>query len=104
MAYAQPMPMQSKRQKCPKSQIAKFEATNQLVPDTAEGGCDKVKDIHALVVYVDYGFEPAKSAGWCPAGFGPKLDTVENADMVLELIKGAGITSVTTLSNQQATK
>lgn len=61
-------------------------------------------EVHALVVFVDYGFEPAKSMGWCPAGFGDKLDTYENAEMIVQLLEGAGCKSITRLSNQQATK
>eukprot|EP00747_Dinoflagellata_sp_TGD_P140983 gnl/TRDRNA2_/TRDRNA2_176074_c0_seq1.p1 gnl/TRDRNA2_/TRDRNA2_176074_c0~~gnl/TRDRNA2_/TRDRNA2_176074_c0_seq1.p1 ORF type:complete len:280 (+),score=60.52 gnl/TRDRNA2_/TRDRNA2_176074_c0_seq1:136-975(+) len=60
--------------------------------------------IHALVVYVDYGFEPAKSTGWCPAGFGDKLDTYENAMMFTQLMQDSGVTDITTICNQEATK
>jgi len=61
-------------------------------------------EIRALVVYVDYGFEPAKSGGWCPPAFGDKLDTKENADMIIELLQAAGVTDITLLSNLNATK
>lgn len=61
-------------------------------------------ECHALVVYVDYGFQPAKSQGWCPAGFGDRLDTKENADFILELLEGAEVASITKLANTDATK
>lgn len=62
------------------------------------------EEVHALVVYCDYGFEPAKSAGWVAPGFGEKLDTEENAMMFKQLLDDAGITDVTMLSNLEATK
>jgi len=62
------------------------------------------EQVHALVVFCDYGFEPAKGDGWCPAGFGDKLDTGENADMIVKLIQDAGVTDISRLSNLQATK
>jgi hypothetical protein len=61
-------------------------------------------EVIALIVYVDYGFEPAKSAGWCPSGFGPKLDTGHNANMITMLLTGAGVTKIYQLGNTEATK
>jgi len=61
-------------------------------------------EVRALIVHVDYGFEPAKSQGWCPAGFGDKLDTGHNANMMTKLLTGAGVTSIFNLANTQATK
>jgi hypothetical protein len=64
------------------------------------------EEIKALIVYVDYGFEPAKSSGWCPPAFGAKLDTPENADMIYQLLTGAGVqpSNIWYLANLQATK
>jgi uncharacterized caspase-like protein len=60
--------------------------------------------VHALVVYVDYSFEPAKSGGWCPPAFGNALDTGDNAQMMMQTLQNAGVTDITQLSNTQATK
>eukprot|EP00747_Dinoflagellata_sp_TGD_P164640 gnl/TRDRNA2_/TRDRNA2_184854_c0_seq1.p1 gnl/TRDRNA2_/TRDRNA2_184854_c0~~gnl/TRDRNA2_/TRDRNA2_184854_c0_seq1.p1 ORF type:complete len:296 (-),score=60.50 gnl/TRDRNA2_/TRDRNA2_184854_c0_seq1:75-962(-) len=79
-----------------------FESTNQKVPE--EINFYGHKDVHAVIVYVDYGFEPAKSAGWCPAGFGDKLDTFENAMMITKLLEDCHITSYKTICNTMATK
>jgi len=57
-----------------------------------------------LVVFCDYGFEPAKSIGWVAPGFGEKLDTAENAEMMVKILEDAGITDVNRLSNLEATK
>lgn len=65
---------------------------------------DGVKDVHALVVHVDYGWPIAKSTGWCPAGFGDKLDTPENAEMMVKLLKESGVTDIVQMSNMDATK
>jgi len=65
---------------------------------------DNPKNVHALVVFCDYGFEPAKSMGWVAPGFGEKLDTAENAEMMSKILEDAGIQSVSRLSNTQATK
>lgn len=64
------------------------------------------QDLHAVVVYCDYGFEPAKSQGWCPAGFGDCLDTKENAEMFIALLKECGCPAknTTILRNTNATK
>jgi len=60
--------------------------------------------IHALIVYCDYGFEPARGQGWvCPA-FGDRLDTSENADLIRAIVKDSGVESITELSNLNATK
>lgn len=75
------------------------------VPD--EENFDNVanpENVHALVVYCDYGFEPAKSMGWVAPGFGPKLDTAENAEMMDKILQDSGITSISRLSNLEATK
>jgi len=101
--FARPQPKQ-KKHKCKKHKGSKFEATNQLVPDCANGGCDNSKDVHALVVFCDYGFQPAKSQGWCPAGFGDKLDTYENAMMFKQLLVDSGVRDIVEINNTQATK
>merc|ERR1719183_2206676 len=62
------------------------------------------ENVHALVVFCDYGFEPAKSMGWVAPGFGPKLDTAENAEQMVKILQDSGITSISRLSNLQATK
>eukprot|EP00747_Dinoflagellata_sp_TGD_P185638 gnl/TRDRNA2_/TRDRNA2_42262_c0_seq1.p1 gnl/TRDRNA2_/TRDRNA2_42262_c0~~gnl/TRDRNA2_/TRDRNA2_42262_c0_seq1.p1 ORF type:complete len:327 (-),score=63.22 gnl/TRDRNA2_/TRDRNA2_42262_c0_seq1:32-961(-) len=60
--------------------------------------------VRALVTYCDYGFEPAKSQGWVPPAMpGGTLDTKENADLIIELLKGAGVTDITLISNLDAT-
>jgi len=61
-------------------------------------------NVHALVVYCDYGFEPAKSMGWVAPGFGEKLDTSENAMMMLKILEDAGIEDITRLANLDATQ
>lgn len=85
---------------CGKHEV--FEVTNGKVPEHCDA--EPHKDVHALIVYVDYGFEPAKSAGWCPAGFGPKLDTYENAVMMEKILTDFGVKSIEKVSNTQATK
>lgn len=65
---------------------------------------DNPENVHALVVFCDYGFEPARSMGWVASGFGEKLDTAENADMMVKILEDAGIESVSRLCNTQATK
>lgn len=62
------------------------------------------EQVHALVVFCDYGFEPAKSVGWVAPGFGDKLDTAENAEMMVKILQDAGVTDITRLSNLEATK
>jgi len=62
------------------------------------------ENVRALVVYCDYGFEPAKSLGWVAPGFGPKLDTSENAEMMYQILVDAGVEDITRLSNLDATK
>lgn len=62
------------------------------------------EQVHALVVFCDYGFEPAKSLGWVAPGFGEKLDTAENAEMMVKILADAGIQDVTRLSNLEATQ
>lgn len=62
------------------------------------------ENVHALVVFCDYGFEPAKSAGWVAPGFGEKLDTSENAEMMNQILVDSGIEDITRLSNLEATK
>jgi hypothetical protein len=62
------------------------------------------EQVHALVVYCDYGFEPAKSMGWVSPGFGPKLDTEENAEQIVKILQDSGVTSISRLSNLEATK
>jgi len=62
------------------------------------------EQIHALVVFCDYGFEPAKSMGWVAPGFGPKLDTEENAETMVKILQDAGVTSISRLSNLEATQ
>lgn len=62
------------------------------------------EQVHCLVVYCDYGFEPAKSMGWVAPGFGPKLDTEENAEMMVKILQDSGIASISRLSNLEATK
>lgn len=79
-----------------------FESTNEKVPDDSNWASDP-KDIHALIVYVDYGFQPAKGMGWCPAGFGEKLDTYENAMMMKKILEDSGVTSIEMICNTDAT-
>lgn len=62
------------------------------------------EQVHALVVFCDYGFEPAKSMGWVAPGFGEKLDTSENAEMMNKILVDAGIQDITRLSNLEATQ
>lgn len=62
------------------------------------------ENVRALVVYCDYGFEPAKSQGWVAPGFGEKLDTMENAEMMMKILVDAGVEDITRLSNLEATK
>lgn len=68
------------------------------------------EELHAVVVYVDYGFEPAKSQGWCPPGFcvngATGLDTKENAEMFMAVLQECGCPekNMTLLSNLDATK
>lgn len=62
------------------------------------------EQVHALVVYCDYSFEPAKSMGWVHPAFGGALDTMENADMMVKILQDAGVTDITRLSNLEATK
>jgi hypothetical protein len=62
------------------------------------------ENVHALVVFVDYGFQPAFGEGWCPPGFGDRLDTRENADMMVKILEDAGVESITRLENQGATQ
>lgn len=62
------------------------------------------EQVHALVVFCDYGFEPAKSAGWVAPGFGEKLDTSENAETMVKILQDAGVTDITRLSNKDATQ
>lgn len=66
-------------------------------PNTAE--------VRAVVVYCDYGFEPARSQGWVPRGFPPDeygnttLDTAENGQMIIELLEASGCTDYEVLCN-----
>lgn len=62
------------------------------------------EQVHCLVVFCDYGFEPAKSAGWVAPGFGEKLDTSENAEMMVKILQDSGIASISRLSNLDATR
>jgi len=62
------------------------------------------ENVHCLVVYCDYGFEPAKSMGWVAPGFGEKLDTSENAECMIKILQDSGVDSVKTLSNLEATR
>jgi len=62
------------------------------------------EQVHALVVFCDYGFEPAKSMGWVAPGFGEKLDTAENAEMMVKILQDSGVTDINRLSNLAATK
>lgn len=81
------------------------QATNEPVDDSDDFEVPEADPVvRALLVYVDYGFEPAKSQGWCPAGFGDKLDTPENAMMVQALLQDAGVADITLISNLEATK
>jgi len=80
-----------------------FEAINKKV-DPGKGDFEDYAAVHCLLVYCDYGFQPAKSKGWCPAGFGDKLDTYENAMMMKALIEESGHTSLKIMSNLEATK
>merc|ERR1719456_1473819 len=80
------------------------KATNEPVDEEAHFEPPVEVIVRALVIYVDYGFEPAKSMGWCPAGFGDKLDTPENAAMFKQLLLDAGCTSIEEMSNLDATK
>lgn len=75
---------------------------DEQVPDGDD--YDGVKDVHALVVHVDYGWPIAKQTGWCPAGFGDKLDTPENAEMIVKILKESGCEDITQISNMNATK
>jgi len=80
---------------------------NKYTEDDAapeEDHYDGIKDVHALIVHVDYGWPSAKKTGWCPAGFGDKLDTPENAEMMKSILVRAGITSIKELSNFNATR
>eukprot|EP00747_Dinoflagellata_sp_TGD_P129731 gnl/TRDRNA2_/TRDRNA2_174730_c1_seq1.p1 gnl/TRDRNA2_/TRDRNA2_174730_c1~~gnl/TRDRNA2_/TRDRNA2_174730_c1_seq1.p1 ORF type:complete len:408 (-),score=69.78 gnl/TRDRNA2_/TRDRNA2_174730_c1_seq1:19-1242(-) len=81
-----------------------FQSVNEVVSEHDDYHLNGFKEVHALVVYVDYGFEPAKSQGWCPAGFGPKLDTQENAETIKALLKATGCQSITEISNLEATR
>jgi len=61
------------------------------------------EQVHAVIVYCDYGFEPARGQGWvCPA-FGDRLDTSENAELIDKILVDAGVTDITRLSNLDAT-
>jgi len=111
-----------KRKRC--VQIPACVATNPLEPKRLEpyvatnepgkkmkvpsgDNYDSVQDpvnVHALVVFCDYGFEPAKSMGWVSPGFGEKLDTSENAEMMIQVLTDSGIESITRLSNLEATQ
>lgn len=73
-----------------------------LAPEDDE--YDGIKDVHALVVYVDYGWPIAKQTGWCPAAFGDKLDTPENAEMIKQILVKSGVTDITEMSNMNATR
>jgi hypothetical protein len=70
----------------------------------ADDNFDNLEKVHALVVFCDYGFEPAKSLGWVAPGFGEKLDTAENAEMMVKILEDTGVDSISRLSNLQATK
>jgi len=80
-------------------------AVNNFIPQKISP-----EELHAVVVYVDYGFEPAKSQGWCPAGFcvngATGLDTKENAEMFMDLLSDCGCPdkNMKLLSNLDATK
>eukprot|EP00747_Dinoflagellata_sp_TGD_P129735 gnl/TRDRNA2_/TRDRNA2_174730_c1_seq5.p1 gnl/TRDRNA2_/TRDRNA2_174730_c1~~gnl/TRDRNA2_/TRDRNA2_174730_c1_seq5.p1 ORF type:complete len:300 (-),score=58.66 gnl/TRDRNA2_/TRDRNA2_174730_c1_seq5:75-974(-) len=81
-----------------------FQSVNEVVSEHDDYHLNGFKEVHALVVYVDYGFEPAHSAGWCPPGFGAKLDTSENAAMIKGILSDAGVASITEIYNLHATK
>jgi hypothetical protein len=86
---------------------ARHTSSNQIIDDDANQFEPEPIDpetIHALVCYVDYGFEPAKSQGWCPPAFGHALDTAENAQIFAQLLRDCGCSSIQMLANQQCTK
>mmetsp|Transcript_36077 Transcript_36077/g.57693 ORF Transcript_36077/g.57693 Transcript_36077/m.57693 type:complete len:295 (-) Transcript_36077:98-982(-) len=90
-----------------KATVYTDEAVDDEPTDRAlESAVQNPEEIKALIVYVDYGFEPAKSSGWCPPAFGAKLDTPENANMIYQLLTGAGVqpSNIWYCANLKATK
>jgi len=86
------------------SSLPKGGKPSPVPSDDNYGDVQNPEQVHALVVFCDYGFEPAKSQGWVAPGFGEKLDTSENAEMMNQILVDAGITDVTRLSNLDATR